>query len=162
MEDSLLFKSNDLYLKINGLFQRCEQILGLNHCECSILSVLYTHKSITQGEISQGFDMPKQTVNNVIKALSKQGYIRFGSSARDKREKVVILTQSGEDYINENLKPFLEFCNRVLERMGEDRVQNMIKGLEDFYFALKLEAEELKKKQREKDMMKEKRSGGVA
>ena len=46
--------------------------------------------------------------------------------------------------------------------MGEDRVQNMIKGLEDFYFALKLEAEELKKKQREKDMMKEKRSGGVA
>lgn len=153
--DAKMFEINKLYLKSSGLWQKCEQMLGLNHYTSNVLYFLHTFPDTTQKQISQSFDIPKQTINNVILSLHKQGFVEFRESANDRREKILCLTQEGKEYANTLLDPILAFNKSVLLRMGSKKVENLIKSWQDFYGAFLAELNELKEAKSAQKMHKE-------
>lgn len=67
----------------------------------SLLWVLYAlndGNSHTQIEISNDWELPKTTVNTVIKDIQKQGYVELVPIKGKRREMSIVLTESGKAF----------------------------------------------------------------
>lgn len=58
--------------------------------------------------ISEEWNIPKQTVNTILKDFQKKGYINMVSDDSDKRNKLICLTESGMEYT----KDIIENCTQ--------------------------------------------------
>lgn len=112
--------------KIDRLYSRWSQKSGVNTYAVGILYMLIEDGCITQKQISDEFDIPKQSVNNVISGLKNDGYISMEISRRDKRERVIVLTEGGKEYALKILTPLFEMEEAVVERLGEERMNQLI------------------------------------
>lgn len=63
-----------------------------------VLYALNDGNSHTQIEISTDWELPKTTVNTVVKDLQKSGYIELIPIKGKRREMSIILTPSGKEY----------------------------------------------------------------
>lgn len=132
---------NDAIGRINGLYQQWEQAMGINPYVMQVLSDLFSEKETTQKKISQRHKLPKQTVNNVVSALVKQGYLTMRPSSLDGRERILLLTDSGLSYAEELLAPIISLDERIAERLGAESYRRITSCLEQYGDALEQEAQ---------------------
>lgn len=138
---------NKLISRINGLYYKAEQDMGLNSYEVRVLYGLYIDEITFQKEIVEIYKMPKQTVNNIITALIKNGYVEAVQSAQDRRQKELRLTDAGNVYAAAILKPFLEFDENVAKRFEPERYGLLNQVLGEYAVALEQEINERRAKQ---------------
>ena len=72
----------------------------------AILWVMYAlndGKPHTQIEISNDWDLPKTTVNTVIKEIQQNGYVELVPIKGRRREMSIVLTKSGKEYADQIL-----------------------------------------------------------
>ena len=72
----------------------------------AILWVMYAlndGKAHTQIEISNDWDLPKTTVNTVIKEIQQKGYVELVPVKGKRREMSIVLTESGKEYADQIL-----------------------------------------------------------
>ncbi len=72
----------------------------------TILWVMYAlndGKAHTQIEISNDWDLPKTTVNTVIKEIQQKGYVELVPIKGKRREMSIVLTESGKEYADQIL-----------------------------------------------------------
>lgn len=116
--------------RINGLSQQFVQKNGMNAYVVKVLYALSLTPEMTQRQISAACGMPKQTVNNVIRSLQKDGMVCLRQQENDRREKAVILTPQGKDYLSEILAPVMKVQDKVMEQMGAEAFERMTEALE--------------------------------
>ena len=63
-----------------------------------VLYALNDGKSHTQVEISTDWELPKTTVNTVIKEIQQKEYIELIPIKGKRREMAIVLTESGKEY----------------------------------------------------------------
>lgn len=102
---------------------------NINYYLLFVLYALDGQEIMTQKKICTFTGLTKQTVNNVIRSLKKEGYVILSPGSGDKREKQVSLTEKGESYSRKLLDPLQELEHRVLQIMGNDRVQQMVDSI---------------------------------
>lgn len=119
---------------------------GISYPELMVFYALYTRESLTQRDISDCYGVPKQTVNNVIRSLKAEDYIRLEASDRDKREKLVALTEKGRAYSGQKLASLLEIEARVCKMIGREKLSQMIETAEMFNVLLETEMDKERKK----------------
>lgn len=129
----------------NGLYSKYAQALNIPLHELSFLAAVHLKEGQSQKEICDCYNIPKQTLNNTVKKLSAQGYIRMEVSAKDKREKVLYLTNSGKDYANQLLLPMFDIEVKVYQMVGSERLEQMVETNEHINLLLgKMFEEKLK------------------
>ncbi len=106
-----------------------------------VLYVLYFYDTVTQKQISETCEIPKQTVNNVIRQFKKDNYIMLIPGSTDKRQKNIVLTQSGKEYAKNTLAPFFKLNGKVFDRVGIELLQELVKSLTTFGDAMEMEME---------------------
>ena len=130
----------DEYIKmINGVTNRTGYLYSKwakNHSVSSYVSnIMYMLRAVginKQKDIADIYGMPKQTVNTVIAELHKKGYIRLIPDEKDKRSKVIELTDEGIKYADSIVEPLLICEKKVLEQMGEERVEMLVVTLTQY------------------------------
>ncbi|MCI7222139.1 MAG: MarR family transcriptional regulator, partial [Erysipelotrichaceae bacterium] len=68
-----------------------------------VLYALNDGKSHTQIEISNDWDLPKTTVNTIVKELQQKAYVELVAIKGKRREMTIELTVSGKKYANDLL-----------------------------------------------------------
>lgn len=126
---------NRLYYKIAGLYARFDNALGVNVYLYKVLYALAVSDLHTQKDIAQSYEMPKQTINNVILSLQKQGFIEVQTSPIDKREKLIYLTQSGTKYTQDFITQYTDFERQIYEKIGAKKLEKLIELFSDFEVA---------------------------
>lgn len=126
---------NKLYYKIIGLYDRLDNALGINPHLYKVLYGLVVSDLHTQKDIAQSYEMPKQTINNVILSLQKQGFIEVQTSPTDKREKLIYLTQSGTKYAQDFIVQYTDFEREIYQRLGTQKLEKLIAIYADFEVA---------------------------
>ena len=78
-----------------------------------ILYALNDGKQHSQKEICDNWDLPRSTVNTIMKDLQGGGYVSFSQIKGEKRELNVSLTDKGQRYAEELLCELYEIEKRV-------------------------------------------------
>lgn len=104
---------------------------GMSCNEVMTLYALDLGRPCTQKQISQEWLIPKQTLNTIVKALERQGYVYFELQP-GKREKLVRFTEAGRAYAREHLEELYQMEERAMETLSGDLRQAIIEGTQAF------------------------------
>lgn len=116
--------------RIDGIYRKFEQQCGKNTLQIRILGALYFDELQTQRQICDMLELPKQTVNNIITAFIKKGYIDVVADENDRRAKIIKLNESGIHYATTELQPFNEFDEKTALRMGIEEYKKLVALIE--------------------------------
>lgn len=132
ISEQQIHEFNKLFYKINGLYVRFENARGINSSLHKVLHALYISTLRTQKEIVQSYEMPKQTINNVISNLQKQAFVEVSAGENDKREKILTLTQRGREYAKNFLAEYVAFEKKVYQKLGVRKFAKLTEIYADF------------------------------
>lgn len=100
-----------------------------------VLYALNDGNSHTQIEISNDWELPKTTVNTVIKEIQKNGYVDLIPIKGKRREMSIVLTENGKKY-----------ADRVLADLYKKMRQEVYKALSSDEYAIVAVLEKIAKK----------------
>ena len=106
----------------NSLYEYYARKNGLQGKSLLILTCLYyTKNGITQNIICEKTYSTKQVVSACIKTFKKKGYIYFEEQEKDRREKIVKLTEEGYLYASKILDPLREAEEKAIGQLSSEQ-----------------------------------------
>ena len=124
-----------------ALYARWANNQGIGYPEFMVLYALNISDKLTQKAISEGYGLPKQTVNTVIRNLKKNDYITLELSQKDKREKTFTLTDKGKEYSSKIITPVFDIEKRIYENIGYELITQMKETVDLFNILFEKELE---------------------
>ncbi len=135
MDSKLFFyEFGKMIYKIDGFYSEYAKRLDVKENLLWILYALNDGKIHSQKEICSNWDLPRSTVNTIMKELEHDGYIKLSQIKGEKRELEVQLTEKGNRYSSELLSGLYEIEKRTFEQLKSkniiDQLQEVLNGLE--------------------------------
>ena len=127
-----IFKLFSLIRKVQGLKNQSFKDMKANGIKTAIFLFLIYEDKITQAMIVERMAVAKQTINNIIIELCEKKYIKKVSDKDDKRVKILVFTEKGKIYADEFLKPLIDFNEKLYDKLGEEKINQMTKDFSDF------------------------------
>lgn len=128
----LMEEVNSTLSRARGLYMQWARTKNVNYHTIFVLYLLSVAEACTQKRICTEFSIPKQTVNNIVRTLTADGYVVMQQDSRDRREKIIRLTESGRAYAENCLGRLFEIEEAVMDRMGRDAIKELIRNTENY------------------------------
>lgn len=132
---------NSIWAQGTALYVQWANKHGIGYPKLMVLYALDTLENLTQKEIREGFGLLKQTVNTIIRDLKNKDYVILQPSKEDKREKLVILTETGKLYSHKIIEPLLEAEDHVYKKIGYERITQTMETMDLFNLLFEKEVE---------------------
>lgn len=134
MEDNLavLFRQINMYHR--NMVQAYLDALGLYVGQPRFLFALSSNPGMTQGEITQLLNVSKETISVSVKRLEQAGYIKRELSSRDKRIRLLYLTEKGKALMPELTEHFKVINEHMFSRLNDEEkvcLENIYKKMLD-------------------------------
>ena len=110
-----------------------------SNVSAALLWVLYAlndGNSHTQIEISSDWELPKTTVNTVIKEIQKDGYVELVHIKGKRREMAIVLTETGREFADNVLSDLYKKEAEVYKTLSLEE-QKMVMAIEKIATNLK-------------------------
>ena len=128
----LLNDVNRAIIKFRGVYSVWSKKHGISYNEMLVLYTIRDNGYCTQKMICDSYLLPKQTINNVIIGMLKNGYLSDSPENSTGREKAYIFTDKGTKYA----KPLLASINAVEEKavaeMGYEKIRLMTELVREY------------------------------
>jgi len=132
----IITELKETWHKMDGVYTLYAKSVGLNFTSILVLQFLSDFSQIfTQKDVCEKLELPKQFVNSIIKSLWEQGYVKL-KEAKDRRNKDIIITESGKAYIQNVLKPLEDAEMAAWEDFSADEILSYAKTMEKYAQAL--------------------------
>ena len=82
-------------------------------------------EAITQSDIRKRTYLIKQTVNNIIHDFEDRGYVTLTDNEDNRREKLVTLTEEGEEFAHSVIDELLLVEKRVVAKVGRENMKHL-------------------------------------
>ena len=111
---------NACFCKITELYREWAKKHGMSYnAMMTIYALDQAHGHTTQKQIADGWMIPKQTVNTIVKDLEKRGLVCFKALPGSK-QKAVCFTAEGKVFAENCLHELYEMEDRVMQTIGRD------------------------------------------
>ncbi len=131
-----VFNIFSLLKKLNGLSKRRVGQFGLNNLETIILFNINENESMTQKDLVEKLDAPKQTINSIVMGLRQRDLLTMVKNENDKIAKNMMLTDKGKEEITKITK-YLSISDReIYDDLGRDKIKQLEADLIDLINAL--------------------------
>lgn len=97
-----------------------------------IMYELLIRGKLTQRELVNLSDLPKQSINKGIKILRDHDHIMMTVDPSDKRVRFCQLTEAGRKYAYDRLRPLFELEEKTAQAMGTDKMKLLAKLSEEW------------------------------
>lgn len=97
-----------------------------------IMYELLIRGKLTQRELVNLSDLPKQSINKGIKILRDHDHITMTVDPSDKRVRFCQLTEAGRKYAYDRLRPLFELEGKTAQAMGTDKMKLLAKLSEEW------------------------------
>nr|WP_326185765.1 MarR family transcriptional regulator [uncultured Oscillibacter sp.] len=104
--------------EFDTIYTRFAKVCGLSEAEFWSL-LMIRGGATTQTEISDQLFLSRQTVNSAFKLLVKKGLVRLEPLEHNQRTKQVLLTQSGERFMERRIDRMLDAEQQAWQAMEE-------------------------------------------
>lgn len=112
---------------------------GISYNSLYILDAIQQTENCTQKFICEKTLLPKQTVNNVVTAFYKNGYVELLELPENRRIKTIHLTSTGEQYANALIPHIYEANRKAMEALTEEQQNELIRLMDTFVAAFRRE-----------------------
>lgn len=145
IESQNLFNDiNRAIIKCRGLYSAWSANHGISYHEMLVIYTIREFGFCTQKHICDSYLLPRQTMNNVISGMRKNGLLVYSSEHSVGREKAFVLSDKGETYAAPLLDSLDILESGALERLGSEKMAMLIQLLSEYDKALYI-AMEVKK-----------------
>lgn len=108
----------------------------LHNLTCNELFVLdilwFTPLGCTQKDICMRLSSNKQTVAAIIKKFLKKGYVLFEEASNDRRNKLILLTESGKKYAENIIPSAASAENKAMMLLDSTNASQLVKLTQTF------------------------------
>ncbi|MCT8978452.1 MarR family transcriptional regulator [Clostridium sp. CX1] len=119
----------DAWFEINNIYHDWAKRHGMQD---TTLFVLYVIKNTvpycTQSEICNKLYLPKQTVSQILSGLEKERYITREPNTKDRRNKVIRLTEEGTSFATSILEELKSAEIEAFNQMSEKQRSTVVEG----------------------------------
>ena len=91
-----------------------------------ILYELLMRQKLTQKDLVNLSDLPKQSINKGIHRLLEKDYLELTVDPDDNRVKYCQLTDRGKKYAQEKMAALFEIENRIAQKMGAKKMKQLV------------------------------------
>lgn len=144
----LLIRLNKCLSQITRLYANLNNFLHIDEDVSQVLYSLYIEGPQTQKQISSGYSIPPQTVNNVVLSMQKKGIVVLEENPSDKRSKIIKFTDEGLEFAKKQIGAIVAFEKKSISRMGIENYKKMVELQELFYSSMRAELDERVKKEK--------------
>ena len=116
----------------NRAYSQWEQDHDLPDYLVVIMYELLIRGKLTQRELVNLSDLPKQSINKGIKILRDHDHITMTVDPSDKRVRFCQLTEAGRKYAYDRLRPLFELEEKTAQAMGTDKMKLLAKLSEEW------------------------------
>jgi len=117
----------EIWLKYNAIHGLYAKSVGISAVASAVLECLSEpDTAYTQKGLCDMLLLPKQLVNSIIKGFWEQGLVEL-TEARDRRNKVIVLTGAGRAYCKKVITPIQDAEFAVWEEFTEDEIHTFIR-----------------------------------
>ena len=114
---------------INRIYEDYARSVDIPYTTLEILDLITRTENCTQKMICERTFLPKQTVNNVITAFYKQGYVRLKELPEDRRNKTIHLTKTGQEYAEKVIPQMREAEYGAMEQLTAQQRKNLLESI---------------------------------
>ncbi len=127
---------NRAIIKFRGLYSAWSAAYDISYNEMLVLYTIREHGYCTQKQICDRYLLPRQTINNVIAHLRKNGILEIASEQGIGREKAFVLTEKGKEYAAPLLENLNTFEKRAVELLGSEKLEILTELMMEYDQAL--------------------------
>lgn len=141
---SQLIEFNQLYKELDRLYHNYAKDCGLSDSILWILYSIYESKGIyTQKNLCELWSYNKQTVNSALKNLEANGFITLEAIPDNRKNKQIILTDSGNELIEQFIKPLMEAEQNSFRKMDDNERNEFLRVTKKYIDLLQAEISDL-------------------
>ncbi len=100
-----------LYTKLNNFLKDDGDV-------SQILYAIYMEEGQTQKQISDGYGIPPQSVNNIVLEMQKNNHVVLEEDEKDKRRKKIKFTEKGQEFAKEKIGTILRLEKKAISAMA--------------------------------------------
>ena len=116
-----------IYDSIEKAYAGYARAHGLNTLSFTALRDIYeSDKTLSQKELSQKHETPKQIINNIVKGFLADGIVTLQESS-DRRFKKIALTAKGKEFAQSIFEPLAHAENHLWDNASADEVIAVVK-----------------------------------
>ncbi len=112
---------------------------GVSYNSLYILNAIMYTENCTQKQICEKTLLPKQTVNNVITAFFKSGYIELREFSENRRIKTIHLTEKGRAYADTLIPHIHEADCKAMAALSEEQQDTLLELMTIYVAAFRKE-----------------------
>ena len=105
--------------KIDGFYAEYAKTSGVKENLLWVLYALNDGNKHSQKEICESWDLPRTTVNTIVKELEEEGYVVLSQIKGEKRELELALTEKGKAYAESLLSELYEIESKAFGLLKE-------------------------------------------
>ncbi|MBV1935856.1 MarR family transcriptional regulator [Streptomyces sp. BV286] len=113
---SLLYMVKQVELVVRSHLDELLKPAGITALQYTSLTVLERHDGLSAAQLARDSFVTAQSVADVVRALETRGLVRRERNPRNRRELLILLTESGRDLLARHAEP----VRRLEERMVGD------------------------------------------
>lgn len=118
----------EAWQSLNIIYEDYARNNGISYTSLYILNAIIQIENCTQKKICERTLLPKQTVNNVITAFFKNGYVELNELPENRRVKIIRLTERGKSYADTLIPHIHKADCKAMETLTEEE-QDLLVGL---------------------------------
>lgn len=134
---------NHAIIKCRGVYSQWAKRTGVNYNRMLVFYTIRDYGYCTQKQMCDQYLLPRQTMNNIVSALCREGLLTEDHSRRRGREKAYVLTAAGAEYSARHLASLNAVEDRAAQIFGRDRIRTMAGLVMEYDSALSAALEEL-------------------
>ncbi len=112
---------------------------GISYNSLYILNAIQQNENCTQKLICEKTLLPKQTVNNVISAFYKSGYIELLELPENRRIKTIHLTEKGTEYADTLIPHIHQADQRAMQTLTDEQQDMLLRLIGTYVSAFRKE-----------------------
>ena len=111
------------YFKLANIYSELADYFLITPFYLKLLTIIHTSRNkCTQKYLVESFNIPKQTINSAIQVFIDKNYVTLEPNPKDKREKLIVLTEFGEKVISNTIGRIEKIEESVLKEFTQEEI----------------------------------------
>jgi len=133
---SLLYMVKQVELVVRSRLDELLKPTGITALQYTSLTVLERHDGLSAAQLARDSFVTAQSVADVIRSLETRGLVRRERNPRNRRELLILLTESGRDVLARHAEPVRELEERMVRDLTAHQTDQFRQALSKAWHSL--------------------------